>query len=287
MGLCYNFMAFLALHLPRGTALLLVRIITYLQYRANPVMRRRVRRNLRIVLNSIARARDAEKLESMVRETYYNFGLYIYEFLLIPRIDRNFVRDKIEIQGLDNLEAAFRKKKGVVSLTGHLGNWELAGIVTALLGYPINAVALPHKSSALNRFFMHRRQIKGIKVIPLGKQTRRLISALRRNELVALLGDRTFGPPYLELNFFGRKALLPAGPAELSTRLGCPLVPGFLIRENNRLSLCFEKPLEAETDQDIPTAVKNLAQRSVVYLEKHISAHPTQWLVFDNAIWLN
>ena len=131
---------------------------------------------------------------------------------------------------------------------------------------------------------MKRRKVKGVKVVVLGKQTKRLITVLRQNEMVALLGDRAFGPPYLNLKFFGKTALLPAGPAQLAIKLGSPIVPGFLVRENEKYILFFEPPIYPDLKKDGLDAVNDLAERAIVYLEKYIGAYPSQWLVFDR-IW--
>ena len=199
----------------------------------------------------------------------------------IPKIDKTFLEQHLQVKGVEHLDSAFKKGKGVISLTGHIGNWELAGIFTALLGYPISAIALSHKSTALNRFFLRRRQMKGVKIIPLGVQTKKIISALKRNELVALLGDRPFGPPYVKPNFFGQPAPLPAGPAQIAVKLGTPIVPGFLIRQGENYIFSFEPFMEYNKLLEPQQAIEDLAQRSIPYLEKYIRKYPGQWLVFD------
>ena len=279
MAIIYYFLAFLVLHLPKKTSFFLIRCFACLYYWTTPGLKRRLRANLGRVLKETGRSQEG--LERLVREGYLNFGRYLYEFYLIPRMDGDFLKRRLEIRGREYLDQAFQRGRGVISLTAHLGNWELAGVFAALLGYPITAVALPHKGQMLNRFFLRRRQVKGVKVVLLGKQSKRLITALRQNQLVALLGDRAFGPPYLDLKFFGKTAILPAGPAHLAVKLGSPVVPGFLVREGEKFIFFFEPPLYPDSDKRNPDAVRKLAEESVVYLEKYISAYPSQWLVFD------
>ena len=282
MWLLYHFFAFLVLHLPKRASLALARYSALYQYWTTPVLKRHLRANLSRVLAETGRSQD--ELENLVKEGYLNFGRYLHELYFIPRIDQNFLKLHLEVRGRENLDQAFGQGRGVISLTAHLGNWELAGIFTALLGYPITAVALPHRGQVMNHFFMRRRKVKGVKVAVLGKQTKRLITALRQNEMVALLGDRAFGPPYLNLKFFGKTALLPAGPAQLAVKLGSPIVPGFLVRENEKYIFFFEPPIYPDLKKDGLDAVNDLAERGIVCLEKYIGAYPSQWLVFDH-IW--
>ncbi|MCX5641705.1 MAG: lysophospholipid acyltransferase family protein [Candidatus Omnitrophica bacterium] len=280
--LLYHFFAFLVLHFPKRASLSLAHFAALYRYWTTPVLKRHLRENISQVLKETGRSQA--ELEGLVREGYFNFGRYLHELYFIPKIDRNFLKLHLEIRGRENLDQAFQQGRGVISLTAHLGNWELAGIFTALLGYPITAVALPHPGSMMNHFFIQRRKVKGVKVVVLGKQTKRIITALRQNELVALLGDRAFGPPYLSLKFFGKTALLPAGPAQLAVKLGSPIVPGFLVRENDKYILFFEPPIYPDFNKNGLDAVNDLAKRGVVYLEKYISAYLSQWLVFDD-IW--
>ena len=279
MVIIYHFMAFLVLNLPRRFILFLVQGVTRIYYWTTPAARHRVQANLKTVLGN--NGTNSKKIERLTKEVYLNFGRYLYEFFFIPKVDKTFLERHLEIKGVEHLDSAFKKGKGVISLTGHIGNWELGGIFTALLGYPISAIALSHKSTALNRFFLRRRQMKGIKVIPLGAQTKKIISSLKRNELVALLGDRPFGPPYVKLTFFGQPALLPAGPAQIAVKLGTPIVPGFLIRQGEKYLLSFYPVLEYNRSLEPQQAVEDLAQQTIPYLEKYIRKYPSQWLVFD------
>jgi Kdo2-lipid IVA lauroyltransferase/acyltransferase len=282
MWLLYHFFAFLVLHLPKRASFALAHCLALCQYWTTPSLKRRLRANLSQVLKETGRSQT--ELNGLVREGYLNFGRYLHELYSVPRIDREFLKHHLEIRGKENLDQAFRQGRGVISLSAHLGNWELAGIFAALLGYPITVAVLPHRGPVMNHFFMKRRKVKGVKVAVLGKQTKRLVTALRQNELVALLGDRAFGPPYLNLKFFGKTTLLPAGPAQLAVKLESPLVPGFLVRENEKYILFFEPPIYPDLTKNGPDAVNDLAKKSIVYLEKYIGAYPSQWLVFDY-IW--
>ena len=282
MWFIYNFFAFLVLHLPKKTTLFLARYFALFQYWTTPVLKRRLRANLSRVLKETGRSQT--ELDSLVKKGYLNFGRYLHELYFFPRIDREFLKDHLEFRGREYLDQPFQKGRGVISLTAHLGNWELAGIFAALLGYPITAVALPHRGRLMNRFFVRRRRVKGVKVVMLGKQTKRLITALRQNELVALLGDRAFGPPYLNLKFFGKTAVIPAGPFQLAAKLGSPIVPGFLVRKDEKYVFFFEPPIYPDLQKTEVDAINDLAKKSIVCLEKYIGAYPEQWLVFEY-IW--
>lgn len=279
MFLFYNLCAFLALRLPRGLVLPLVGLLAWLRFLTTPVLRRRVRANYETMLAGLGRPLDGAG--ALTRAAYHNFGLYLYEFMLIPHLDRDKVARLVTVQGREHLEAAFRRGRGVISLTAHLGNWELAGIFTSLLGWPVSAVALGHRSGMVDRFFVRRRAMKGVRVARLGSQARRIVSALRRNELVALLGDRVFAPPVVRAPLFGVPAPLPAGPARLAVRMNCPVVPGFLLRGGRGFTLAFEAPVMPDRSLPEDEAVAAIVRAYTVCLEKYVRRAPEQWLVFD------
>jgi len=277
----YNFSAFLALHLPEPAARTLARVTSALFYLVTPGMKRNARRNFRVMLSSGGREPTAGELERLVWRAYLNFGLYLYEFFLIPRIDGEFLNRRLEVRGLEHLDSAIGGGRGVISITGHLGNWELAGILTSMMGYPVTAVALDHRSPSMNKFFLHRRRMKGVKIVAVGGRTLALIRALKKSGIVALLADRVFSRSRLRMDFFGRSTYLPAGPAELAVLTGSPIVPGFLVRRGRRYLLSFEPPIHPDLASGRSSAVRTLARHVIDVLERYIRTYPEQWLVFE------
>ena len=166
-----------------------------------------------------------EKSEAQIREIrrrmFRNFAKYLVDFFRFVKMDRTFVHDKIKTEGTEEFDRALKENKGVVVLTAHIGNWELGGVVIAMLGYPLWVVALPHKNKMVNDFFDGRRKSKNINVIPFGKAARECILHLRENKMVALLGDRDFSHERgLVTELFGKPIYLPKGPAALALKTG-------------------------------------------------------------------
>jgi KDO2-lipid IV(A) lauroyltransferase len=146
-------------------------------------------------------------------------------------------------------------------------------------------VVLPHKDKAVDEFFNRQRESKGVKVIPLGKAARQCFRVLKNNELLGLVGDRDFSDKGVAINFFGRPALFPQGPAELSLKTGAVIVPGFMIRNgDDSCTLKIEKPIEftpAGSADDLP----NLMRCYIMIFEEAIKKYPEQWYMFRR-FWL-
>ena len=260
-----------------------------IQYLYKKEIRQGVKSNIRQVLTFQAHQNgkflNERLLEKYVKKSFYNFARYAAEFSYLPKINKNNLRRFITIEGKQYLDQALSKGKGVISITAHLGNWELGGVATTLLGYPVNAVALPHKTSERDRIFVERREHQGVKVIPWGGGMKKLIQALKKNEIVALLGDRLIGEQGIPIEFFGRKTKLPKGPAALSLKMNCPIVPAFLIRiKEGRYLLVFEPPILPTKTGDREKDLEELARRALGVMEKYISSYLSQWLNFQ-PIW--
>lgn len=227
--------------------------------------------------------KDKKRIIQCSREVFRNFAKNLVDFFRFGLIDKRFLSRKVKIVGLENFDNALKLGKGVLGLTAHLGNWELGGIIMAQKGYPINAVVWEHKNPNINELFIYQRRRKGIKVIPLGIALRRCFEVLKKNEIVAVLGDRDFSPYGNKacVTFFNRPFLVPRGPATLSLRTGAVIVPGFTIREKDGFfTLYIEPPIQYLPCGNIEDDIVNLTQCIMEVIEKYVRKYPEQWFMF-------
>ncbi len=268
----------LALSLPRGFAYTIARRLALLYYRRAKKDREAIGYNLS-VLNC-----GNDQLERYVRQVFVNFAYYLVDFFRFSKLTPGFIKRYVRVSGLEHLDEAFAQKLPAIAFSAHLGNYELAGAVTSLLGYPVAAVALPHHDSRITSFFNSQRERVGIKVISTGQAIKGCISALNSGYLLAMLGDRDFSRHGVAMKVFFRRAVLPRGAAYFACKTGASIIPGFLIRENTfYYHLRFEKPVwvkpSAETDE------RALIASCVPVLEAYISKYPDQWYLFEK-YWL-
>lgn len=240
--------------------------------------REAVAKNLSIVLK-----KDMKECRVLAQKVFRNFGLYLADFFRIQRLNKDVVEKRVQVLGLENLNHALKENKGAVLLSAHLGNWEMGGVVTAIIGYDISAVVLKHRHKKINEFFIRQREKKGMKAITIDSVMKRCVSALSRNGMLALLGDRDFTNSGIMLDFFGVPTSIPKGPAIFSLKIGSPIVPTFFIRESRfNYKLIFDKPVEMDNTEGFKKdeMVKNLSEKFMPILEKYIRAYPYQWLMF-------
>lgn len=250
-----------------------------LQYFFSPRDRKAVTENLKTILKT---DRDVSK---EVRQVFRNFGRYLAEFFKDELITKEFIKKNIHIHNIERIDEALKKGKGAIIVTAHLGNWELGGIVLGELGYPLMAIALPHKERPVNELFNSQRAKKGVTVVPTSTAVRRLIEALRSNKIVALVADRDFGYHGEVVSFLGKNVLIPKGAAVFSLKTGAPIIPMFLIRkEDEKFYLIVDEviyPPKAYNKGEVPHEVMTgLIKEYLKVIEKRIYSDPTQWLMF-------
>lgn len=285
LAVLYHLACFLAIHTPVFFCRFLSRRVAEIRYLALPRMRRTVRQNMSKVLEFRRRTTgqpwDRRLLERTVLGVYYNFARYMVDFFTFPRWSAKEVVRRVKVEGLNHLDEALRQGRGVVALTAHLGNWELAGVVTSFLGYPVNAIALTYRHPSITRIFVERRKKGNVNVALTGRGPRQILSALHRGEIVAVLGDRLFTEKGVAERFLGREVLLPRGPATLAVKTGAAMLPGFLFMDGEGFRLVFSEKFRVPEGADEETQILSLMRQGAKAMESAILSCPDQWLNFS------
>lgn len=189
----------------------------------------------------------------------------------------------VSTQGIEHLKKGMREGNGVILALAHLGSWELGGAWLALHGMPMTSVAERLEPPAMFEWFVRRRRKLGLTILALGADSVGKLSAdLSAGRLVGLLSDRDITGNGIEVELFGEKTSLAAGPAVLALRTGAVLLPAAIYhgpgREHHGIVL---PPLDtARRDglrKDAARVTKDLA-KSLEYL---VRQGPDQWYLFQ------
>ena len=238
----------------------------------------------RAVVESQLRAAFPEKDDAdilrIARASYAHLGRTAIETALLPSLDREKIIDLMAtVTGWDAIEEGVRGGRGVILVTGHLGNWELGGAYLAARGLPIDAIARHMANPRFDRYLNMTRAKMGIRVVYDDQAVRQSTRALREGRLVAFLADQgvrglasTFVP------FFGRLAKTPRGPAVFALRLETPIIFGTAIRQpDGRYHLAFE-PIEVTRTDDRERDTDDIVARYTLALERWVRKAPEQYL---------
>lgn len=270
---------FLARILPRRVSHAMVMSLCDLHFRFSKKDRKAVENNLRIVLNV-----DHVPPQD-VRAVFRYFGEYLLEFFTMTKLlSPEFVREHVRINNIEYLNEVLQKGKGGIIVSAHLGNWEMGGAVLPMLGFPLSVVALAHKDPRVNALFNAQREAFGAMVIQTDVAVRHVIEHLRRNRLIAILGDRDFGQRGVVMDFLGRKAVIPKGSAFFSLKMGAPIIPMFFIRRGQDN---FDINIYPSIDPPHLPQGKITDDIMIPYMKKYVKAieseirkNPSQWLIF-------
>jgi len=243
------------------------------------------RKHSQISLLNLRRAFGVTKTDSefkkIARRSFMNLSQSFFEILRFPKLNSKSVDSFISIEGREYLDMVHSQGRGGILLTAHLGNWELSAVWASLKGYSLNALAREQKKSRLNFLLNQYRANSGIKVYTKGMAVRDLITALRKNEFVGVLGDQDAGRRGVFVNFFRHPASTHPGPILLALRTGVPILPCFIIRSGFKHKIYVHPPLHLEpkkTGDYKEAIVKNSLQEFSRILESYIWLYPGQWL---------
>jgi Kdo2-lipid IVA lauroyltransferase/acyltransferase len=184
-----------------------------------------------------------------------------------------------EVHGWSIVEERLARGKGVILVSGHLGNWELGGAYLAARGLPIDVVARHMANPLFDRYLTKTRQQIGMTVVHDDQAVRRVPRSLRDGRAVAFLVDQgAVGLASAWVRFFGRYAKTPRGPAVFALRLGTPIVFGAALRlPSGRYSLTFE-PIDVAQTGDREADVDRIVTDYTAVLERWVRRAPEQYL---------
>ena len=222
---------------------------------------------------------DAKAIAAIGLGSYRNLGRVAIEAALLSRMGKDQVLALFaETHGADAVETAKAQGKGIVFLTGHFGNWELAGAFVALSLMPVEVIARRMGNPVFDSFLTRTRERLGMRVVPDAEAVRRVPRVLRDGGAVAMLADQsglnlasTFVP------FFGRPAKTPRGPAVFALRFDAPVVLGIAThRPDGRLTMSFEA-IDAPRTGDLERDTDALLAAYSRALERRVRAAPEQY----------
>lgn len=242
-------------------------------------------------LKSIFPEKSLKEIRKIRRSMFRNFAKYLVDFFRFEKINDEFIKKNVTFENIHYVNETLKKGKGAILLTAHLGNWELGGVVTSISKYPLWAIALPHKHKRTNDFFNKQRESKGLKVIPLGKAVRQSLFILKKNNLLAVVGDKDFtNERGIVVDFLNRETSLPKGPAAFCLISGAPIIPGFMLRNpDDSFTLRFEKPIDLNKTVDFDehhfkkpdeTKMHEIAIQYKSIIESYVRKYPDQWYMF-------
>jgi KDO2-lipid IV(A) lauroyltransferase len=222
---------------------------------------------------------DAQ-LRRRVRDVYRSYGRYYAESFRLPATSPAELDRRFKVEGYHHFQEALSGDLGVIVVLPHLGSWEwMAQWVARVRKVPVTAVVEKLEPPELFEWFTEFRRDMGLHIVPLGPEAGKAVTqAVKAGHVIALLSDRDITGGGLEVDFFGERTTLPAGPATLALRTGATLLPVGLYDEPGGGHLAVVKPpIPVARKGSFREDVTRLTQDIAEVLEDLIRAAPDQW----------
>jgi len=225
---------------------------------------------------------EAERQE-IARRMFIHLGRSAMEITSIASF-QDRLTDYIRERDRDVLRAALARGKGVVFVTGHLGNWELMARLVAKVGAPVSAVAKRGGDARLMGLIEQWRAEGGVTTLwrEDPATARALLRVFKQGRVLGILVDQDTKVQGVWVPFFGRLAYTPRAPADLALRSGAPILVGTSHRPSERPGdgLVFEVT-EVSYDPDPAdreAEVLRITAACQAVMEEAIRRHPADWV---------
>ncbi len=272
--------------LPRSLAYALAVLAARLAWRFSPLARPRLEYNLKIACPELET--DPRELRRLSWLNFRNHAKAYADLMMLPRTSVETMRPWLKVQGMEYLEQARAIGKGVLVVSCHMGSYEVVSAIWSATLTPVSLFAEELEPRALFEWYRDTRARLGISVLTLDTGgLRRVLQALRDEEMVVTAIDRDIVGTGHPMPFFGRLAPIPLGPAAIALRTGTPIFPVCVYRLPDDTYQAEGAPLVFAKDTGDPRGDQIRATEQVLrQLENFIRRHPEQWHV-PHAIWAN
>lgn len=262
-------------------------ILGIIWYYSSPALRKKIA----IGLSSLFSDAELEKtyLYTLAKETLVNYVKNALETFIYPRLNSELADRLFTYQGLEYIDNALARGKGVILLHGHFGNEELLWPALGFKGYKIYQLAsrwMPIQNFFLSTIIAKQiyklrisyREKLPVKFIYIDRGIFNLFKVLEENNCVLIAGDGREGKKWVEVKFLGRIAYFSPNPYAIALKTSASVLPIFLVRlKNNQHKLIVEPPLLIEKDLSIS------AQRFASLLEQYVKKYPSH---YAKVFWL-
>lgn len=244
---------------------------------------KRKKRQLREILARI-KPNDIS-VESVTKQFVRNHYVDRLLIFIFPKFGHKEVEEFLEIEGLEQLDKALRKSKGVIVVHGHFGPVHLPLLALARLGYRIKQIGNPSDEnlSWIGRNVMFRLRMTyerkmPTEIIRADSFLRPVIRWLRDNGIIMITGDGSGTKNRIgrhkTFSFLGHEMMFPLGPYILSEKTGAVLLPMFIVPgSSKRYKIIIEEPFWSELN-DSEERILDITEQFIKRLEHYVVTYP-------------
>jgi Kdo2-lipid IVA lauroyltransferase/acyltransferase len=263
---------------PVNWNMLTARLFARVWWTLMPRHLQRAREHLRLALGSDCPEKD---LDRIARASLEHLAMFAIDFVFAPYLVNAFTWQRyVRLPDMASLLRILLDGRGAILITGHFGNWELAGYLLALFGFDVAAVMRPLDNVYLNRWVVEVRRRKGMQLLYKKGAMESAEDIIHRGGALGFIADQDAGPKGIFVDFFGRKASTYKSIGLLAMTTEAPIIVGFARRIGRRFEfeVGVERIIRPDEWRDRDDPLHWITQEYSAALESAIRRAPEQYL---------
>lgn len=219
-----------------------------------------------------------EEIANIAQISFANAGKNFAEFCRLPILACE-MDNIVSVQGADILNNLIARGKGIVLVSGHIGNWELIHAVLCMRGYEVTAISKEQRVEGLQLMTQVFREASGVTVFQNGPGLRSALKALKSGKILLILADQHGGKGGVLGRLFDQVVSLPKGPVAFALKADAEVVPAFMLRnEDDTHTLQIGEPFNLVLTGDRKVDLEYNTRRLAKVIEERINLTPAQWM---------
>lgn len=234
--------------------------------------------NLRSVFSG---EKGEAEIARIARGVFVNLGMSATEILSIRKMDLAAMSRAVRYVNQAALDRGLSEGKGLIVIGGHFCNWEMGPIYTSLLGYRLTVIGKRIYYPRYNDFLVSLRASKGVETVYRDDNAlmRKVLRALKSNGIVGIVPDQNVDSVEgVFVDFFGRQAYTPTGPARIALLTGAPVALYHSVREKGVIKVIMSDPFHMKSTGDPEKDILENTQRWTKEIEAIIRRYPSYWV---------
>ena len=266
--------------LPRNISLFFGSILGYLSYLLYGKEKAKSNRHLQIAFGD--KLSEAER-KTIIRKMFLNIVWNFIDIVRIPKYYKSELRSLIEVEGIENFNKVYKRGKGVIGVTGHIGNFELLAAFAAGEGYKSAVIGRELYDKRLNKLLVANRESVGLINVDTKDSPRKLIKLMKDGYALGVLIDTDSTRVRGEMiPAFGKLSNTPVGQSIIGLKTGAGFVPMVCLRNGKRYKLIFKPEVTINRTDDFDADVYNITKKCTEVLEEIVTEHKDQWIWMHN-----
>jgi len=268
--------------LPRAWALGFARFLACVGY---AVISRQRSKTLQHLELAFGKEKSWAEKETVARKVFEHFAMTAAEVLQFSKLTPKKIKKIVDFENaLQVYESLLSEGRGLISITAHIGNWELLAGVFGLLGFHGAVLARRLYYEPYNQWIVGLRQSLHVPTLYRDQSSKEILKLLRRNEIIGLLPDQDIESlKGIFVPFFGRPAYTPVAPVRLALASQAPMVCNFLIRRpDGTYRMILGDVIRPVVKSSRAEAIEEYTAQWMANFEKVIREYPEQWAWMHN-----